>query len=233
MSTGQTPDSGDLAWTGFQARMGPISTDEFSTDHSHQNYNLSTDMYTGMSSSTSEFSSSISGQDPFAQYNLGKPLAPLPSSPAASTFTTSSATDTHEMRSDQSEINFTDATEQDIGSISATSSAYNSQRTTQRNKSKSGTQSQKVGSKRTSTDKTRVAREKNRTAAAKCRRKAKRSAVDLQERERELVEENSLLNAHAGLLRDEILTLKSEILCHGTCDSQVIQDYIMKAAQSI
>ncbi|KAI0455228.1 hypothetical protein F5B21DRAFT_472428 [Xylaria acuta] len=76
-------------------------------------------------------------------------------------------------------------------------------------------------------------RNRNRLAAAKCRKKAKRGVDDLQQRERDLLRENKMLNAEAGLLREEVLRLKSEILRHSDCDSDYINRYIQKAAQQI
>ncbi|KAI1498357.1 hypothetical protein F5X99DRAFT_412164 [Biscogniauxia marginata] len=76
-------------------------------------------------------------------------------------------------------------------------------------------------------------REKNRIAAHKCRQKAKLSLADLQQRERELSSRNKILVGHAGCLREEILGLKNEILRHSACDSEVIHNYIAKAAREV
>lgn len=76
-------------------------------------------------------------------------------------------------------------------------------------------------------------RERNRVAAHKCRQKAKQSMSDLQTRERELSQQNRLLQEHAGSLRDEILDLKNEILRHSDCNSDIIQNYIAKAAREV
>ncbi|KAI1739888.1 hypothetical protein F4680DRAFT_420455 [Xylaria scruposa] len=76
-------------------------------------------------------------------------------------------------------------------------------------------------------------RNRNRLAAAKCRKKAKRGVDDLQQKERDLLRENKMLNAEAGLLREEVLQLKSEILRHSHCDSDYIHHYIQKAAKEI
>ncbi|KAF2963544.1 hypothetical protein GQX73_g10036 [Xylaria multiplex] len=74
-------------------------------------------------------------------------------------------------------------------------------------------------------------REKNRVAARKCRQKAKLNFAGLQQRERELSEQNKLLRSHVGGLREEILDLKNEILRHSCCNSTVIQSYITNAAR--
>ncbi|KAI0468297.1 hypothetical protein F4859DRAFT_210903 [Xylaria cf. heliscus] len=76
-------------------------------------------------------------------------------------------------------------------------------------------------------------RNRNRLAAAKCRKKAKRGVDDLQQRERDLLRENKMLNAEAGLLRDEVLRLKSEILRHSNCDNDYIHHYIQRAAKQV
>ncbi|KAI1800423.1 hypothetical protein F4811DRAFT_564796 [Daldinia bambusicola] len=76
-------------------------------------------------------------------------------------------------------------------------------------------------------------RERNRVAAHKCRQKAKQSMSDLQTRERELSQQNRMLQEHAGILRDEILDLKNEILRHSSCDSDIIQNYIARAAREV
>ncbi|KAI5866816.1 hypothetical protein GGS23DRAFT_290604 [Durotheca rogersii] len=76
-------------------------------------------------------------------------------------------------------------------------------------------------------------RERNRAAAHKCRQKARQSATKLQARERALGLENRALRARAGSLRDDVLRLKSEILNHGTCSSDLIQAYIVRAAGAV
>ncbi|KAK7743431.1 hypothetical protein SLS62_010575 [Diatrype stigma] len=94
-----------------------------------------------------------------------------------------------------------------------------------------GTNSQTSSSSRPT--KARRDRERNRVAAAKCRQKAKQSVSELQSRERELLQQNRFLTAHVGNLREEVLSLKNEILRHSQCDSDVIQTYINKAAREI
>ncbi|KAI0007472.1 hypothetical protein F4779DRAFT_502948 [Xylariaceae sp. FL0662B] len=76
-------------------------------------------------------------------------------------------------------------------------------------------------------------RERNRVAAHKCRQKAKENMTELQERERELSEQNRVLTDHAVCLRNEILDLKNEILKHSGCGSEVIQNYISRAAREM
>ncbi|CAJ2501574.1 Uu.00g044270.m01.CDS01 [Anthostomella pinea] len=76
-------------------------------------------------------------------------------------------------------------------------------------------------------------RERNRVAAHKCRQKAKKSVSVLQERERQLHQQNQMLVENLGCLRDEILSPKNEILRHSDCDSELIQNYIAKAARNL
>ncbi|KAI0805334.1 hypothetical protein GGR55DRAFT_290600 [Xylaria sp. FL0064] len=76
-------------------------------------------------------------------------------------------------------------------------------------------------------------RNRNRLAAAKCRKKAKRGVDELQQRERDLLRENKMLSAQAGLLREEVLQLKAEILRHNECDNDFISQYIQKAAKQV
>lgn len=79
----------------------------------------------------------------------------------------------------------------------------------------------------------RTIREKNRTAATKYRNKTKRSITELQETEHQLSEKHNILSAHVECLRNEILSLKTEILRHGTCESKLIQEYIMRRAKQL
>ncbi|KAH7016101.1 uncharacterized protein B0I36DRAFT_435937 [Microdochium trichocladiopsis] len=81
-----------------------------------------------------------------------------------------------------------------------------------------------------SSNKKKTIREKNRMAATKYRDKTKCEITELVKTEQWLSEKNSALKAHVKYLCDEILALKTEILRHGTCESQLIQDYIMERA---
>lgn len=56
---------------------------------------------------------------------------------------------------------------------------------------------------------------------------------ELQAREVELSAQNRMLQDHAVSLRDEILDLKNEILRHSSCDSDIIQNYIVRAARDV
>lgn len=81
--------------------------------------------------------------------------------------------------------------------------------------------------------KPRTQRERNRLAAHKCRQKSKLNAEDLQQKERELAEQHRCLTEHVQFLRNEVLDLKNEVLRHGTCDCELIGEYIARAAQSL
>jgi len=81
--------------------------------------------------------------------------------------------------------------------------------------------------------KKKTIREKNRTAATKYRNKTKKGIEELQEMESQLSEKNRILSGHVECLRNEILALKTEILRHGTCESPLIQEYIMKTAKRL
>ncbi|KAH7037269.1 uncharacterized protein B0I36DRAFT_358991 [Microdochium trichocladiopsis] len=79
----------------------------------------------------------------------------------------------------------------------------------------------------------RTQRERNRLAAHKCRQKSKLNAEELQKQERELAEQHRCLTQHVQFLRNEVLDLKNEILRHGTCNCELIGEYIARAAQSL
>lgn len=83
------------------------------------------------------------------------------------------------------------------------------------------------------TKRTLTYRERNRIAAHKCRQKNKQSVQELQQQERDLAEKNKVLAAHVGHLKDEVLGLKTEILNHGNCDDELIQNYIAKSAKKL
>ncbi|KAK8872880.1 Cyclic AMP-responsive element-binding protein 5 [Apiospora arundinis] len=76
-------------------------------------------------------------------------------------------------------------------------------------------------------------REKNRLAASKCREKSKKYVDELRERERELAAQRASLSQHAASLREEVLWLKNEILRHGDCNCEFIQNYLATAARQI
>ncbi|ROW06771.1 hypothetical protein VMCG_04142 [Cytospora schulzeri] len=76
-------------------------------------------------------------------------------------------------------------------------------------------------------------RARNRTAATKCRAKAKAAATELETMERETESKHRKLSAQASSLQNEVLELKNEVLMHGNCDSDVIQQYLSNAARRV
>ncbi|KAH9903959.1 hypothetical protein F4778DRAFT_733382 [Xylariomycetidae sp. FL2044] len=81
--------------------------------------------------------------------------------------------------------------------------------------------------------KNRRERERNRVAANKCRQKAKRNVAALEQRRNDLAQRHTFLVDQAESLRQCVLQLKNEILQHSHCNSEVIQNYITKAAHEV
>ncbi|KAK8872448.1 bzip transcription factor [Apiospora arundinis] len=86
------------------------------------------------------------------------------------------------------------------------------------------------GSSGCSTD---TKREKNRIAASKFRRKKKEEERIIEERYRMLQVQNRLFMDLVASLRSEVLSLKHEILRHGSCNFPTINTYIATAAARI
>lgn len=76
-------------------------------------------------------------------------------------------------------------------------------------------------------------RHRNRDAANKCRAKTKKAAADLESTERAMSTEHRELSAVARVLRDEVLMLKNELLAHGSCDDDLIQQYLTAQARRV
>ncbi|ROW08542.1 hypothetical protein VPNG_06193 [Cytospora leucostoma] len=76
-------------------------------------------------------------------------------------------------------------------------------------------------------------RARNRRAATKCRAKAKAATAELEATEREMELKHQELSAQATSLQDEVLALKNELLLHGNCDCEPIQQYLTNAAKNI
>ncbi|KAK7747863.1 hypothetical protein SLS53_001113 [Cytospora paraplurivora] len=76
-------------------------------------------------------------------------------------------------------------------------------------------------------------RARNRRAATKCRAKAKAAVAELEATEREMESKHQQLSAQAARLQDEVLALKNELLLHGNCDCEPIQQYLTNAAKNI
>ncbi|KAK7928874.1 hypothetical protein PG985_005872 [Apiospora marii] len=86
------------------------------------------------------------------------------------------------------------------------------------------------GSSGCSTD---TKREKNRIAASKCRGKKKEEERIIEERCRMVQVQNRIFMDSVASLRSEVLSLKHEILRHGSCNFPPINTYIATAAARI
>ncbi|KAI1418805.1 hypothetical protein F5Y12DRAFT_781117 [Xylaria sp. FL1777] len=73
-------------------------------------------------------------------------------------------------------------------------------------------------------------RAKNKAAAAKCRKKTKHEVAQLQEWESCLHQRNKVLSEEVNGLREEVFQLKSDILRHGRCNDDLIDNYLQQAA---
>ncbi|WYZ39172.1 hypothetical protein EsH8_III_001086 [Colletotrichum jinshuiense] len=82
-------------------------------------------------------------------------------------------------------------------------------------------------------DKKKTYRVKNRAAAKRCREKTKQYEVDLAAKERQVTQERMYLDSCVTALKNEVLTLKNQILQHGDCDCEIIQGYIARTANSV
>ncbi|KAH8769159.1 hypothetical protein F5883DRAFT_65726 [Diaporthe sp. PMI_573] len=76
-------------------------------------------------------------------------------------------------------------------------------------------------------------RARNREAANRCRAKSKVAVAELEATERAMDAENQALTHTARTLRDEVLTLKNELLMHGNCDDGLIQQYLVNSARMV
>ena len=74
--------------------------------------------------------------------------------------------------------------------------------------------------------------ERNRVAASKCRQKKKEWTQNLETRARELQKNNNVLRMNVESLRQEILFLKGEMLKHGSCDCDQIQEFVKSGAST-
>jgi hypothetical protein len=72
--------------------------------------------------------------------------------------------------------------------------------------------------------------ERNRVAASKCRQKKKAWMQDLESDARTAQNTSRQLKAVVGMLREEILQLKNELLKHNTCDCAPIRQYLNNEA---
>lgn len=75
--------------------------------------------------------------------------------------------------------------------------------------------------------------ERNRIAASKCRRKKKQWTQNLEENARRAQQNSRNLNKMVSNLRDELLTLKGELLKHNGCECERIKQYLMNEATRV
>ncbi|KAK2053138.1 hypothetical protein LY76DRAFT_525226 [Colletotrichum caudatum] len=82
-------------------------------------------------------------------------------------------------------------------------------------------------------DRKKPYRVKNRAAAKRCREKTKQYEIDLTNRAKQVTQERVYLDACVNALKHEVLSLKNQILKHGSCDCDMIQGYITRTASSV
>lgn len=72
--------------------------------------------------------------------------------------------------------------------------------------------------------------EKNRVAAHKCRQRKKEYIGSLEGRAREFSAKNKALKENVSLLREEVLSLKNEVLRHAGCGFWAVDEYLARCA---
>ncbi|USP75260.1 hypothetical protein yc1106_02534 [Curvularia clavata] len=72
--------------------------------------------------------------------------------------------------------------------------------------------------------------EKNRVAAHKCRQRKKEYINGLEGRAREFSAKNKMLKENVALLREEVLSLKNEVLRHAGCGFWAVDEYLARCA---
>ncbi|KAJ4374805.1 hypothetical protein N0V83_001882 [Neocucurbitaria cava] len=72
--------------------------------------------------------------------------------------------------------------------------------------------------------------EKNRVAAHKCRQRKKEYINGLEGRAREFSSKNKALKENVALLREEVLSLKNEVLRHAGCGFWAVDEYLARCA---
>ncbi|KAI9285831.1 hypothetical protein BC943DRAFT_277399 [Umbelopsis sp. AD052] len=73
--------------------------------------------------------------------------------------------------------------------------------------------------------------ERNRVAASKCRQKKKVWITELEERSDKVIEDNKKLFNMVNQLKEEAMFLKNQLLAHGTCNCDVVKQYLKQSAQ--
>ncbi|KAK7434173.1 basic region leucine zipper [Colletotrichum acutatum] len=76
-------------------------------------------------------------------------------------------------------------------------------------------------------------RVKNRAAAKRSREKTKQYEINLTAKERQLTQDRLHLYTYITTLKNEVLSLRTQILEHGGCNCEIIQDYITRTANDI
>ncbi|OHF01693.1 hypothetical protein CORC01_02884 [Colletotrichum orchidophilum] len=76
-------------------------------------------------------------------------------------------------------------------------------------------------------------RVKNRAAAKRCREKTKQYEIDLVAKETQVMQQRVYLVACIRALKNEVLSLRSQILDHGECSCEEIRRYIARTATII
>lgn len=72
--------------------------------------------------------------------------------------------------------------------------------------------------------------EKNRVAAHKCRQRKKEYIGSLESRAREFAAKNRALKENVAVLREEVLSLKNEVLRHAGCGFWAVDEYLARCA---
>ncbi|KAH7410076.1 hypothetical protein DE146DRAFT_643759 [Phaeosphaeria sp. MPI-PUGE-AT-0046c] len=72
--------------------------------------------------------------------------------------------------------------------------------------------------------------EKNRVAAHKCRQRKKEYINGLEGRARDFSSKNKLLKENVAMLREEVLSLKNEVLRHAGCGFWAVDEYLARCA---
>jgi len=72
--------------------------------------------------------------------------------------------------------------------------------------------------------------EKNRVAAHKCRQRKKEYINSLEGRARDFSSKNKALRENVAMLREEVLSLKNEVLRHAGCNFWAVDEYLARCA---
>lgn len=75
--------------------------------------------------------------------------------------------------------------------------------------------------------------ERNRVAASKCRQKKKQWMQELETNARKAQSDSKHLHGMVGILREELLRLKGELLKHSSCGCEQISTYLLNEATKV